>query len=81
MSIIHKTRVQKPDWVEFGLVIILAVWGISVIWLLQKVVTARSFELLSWTSLQTFFVGFISIVLIAIAILLADIRKEIKEIY
>ncbi len=81
MAIVHKTRIKKPDYIELGLLIILAVWGVSVIWLLQRVVTARSFELLSWTSLQTFFIGFISIALIAIAILIADIRKEIKDIY
>ncbi len=81
MAIIHKTRIKKPDLIELGLLVILAVWGISVIWLLQKVITAKSFELLSWTSLQTFFIGFISIALIAIAILIADIRKEIKDIY
>jgi len=81
MAIIHKTRIKKPDWIEFGLLMVLVVWGIAVIWLLQRVVTAQSFELLSWTSLQTFFVGFISIVMLVIAILIADIRKEIKEIY
>jgi len=48
------------------------------LWLLQMAATAKVLELLSWTSLLAFFMAFASIVLVVIAILLADIRKELK---
>ncbi|MEK6807421.1 MAG: hypothetical protein AABX75_00165 [Nanoarchaeota archaeon] len=78
MALIHPTKVKQPDPVEFGLIAVLVIWSISVLWLLQMAATARVLELLSWTSLLAFFMAFASIVLVVIAILLADIRKELK---
>ncbi len=79
MALLHPTKVKQPDVVELGLIAILVVWSISVLWLIQKAVTARVLEILSWTSLTTIFIAFSSIVLLVIAIILADIRKELKS--
>lgn len=78
---IKKTKVTQPDMIELGLVGVLIIWIIAILWLLNKVMSFQSFELLSWTSLLVFIMVFISICVLMIAILLADIRKEIKELY
>ena len=67
--------VNMPDFVEVVLVIILAVWTISVFWLLRRAATLIEINVVSWISLTAFFTGFGSIVLIVIAIVVADIRK------
>ncbi len=78
MAFLHPTKIKQPDPVELGLITVLVIWSVAVLWLLQKAITAKVLELLSWTSLQAFFLAFCSIVLVVIAILLADIRKELK---
>lgn len=78
---IHKTKIKKPDAVELGLVIVLAIWSLSVIWLLERAITAQFIEVISWMSLTAFFAGFASVMVVVLAILVADIRKEIKELY
>lgn len=80
-TLLHKTKIKKPDAIELGLVIVLAIWSLSVLWLLERVITAQTMELLSWMSLIAFFAGFASVIVVVIAILVADIRKEIKELY
>ena len=79
MALLHPTKVKQPDMTELGLIAVLVVWSVAVLWLIQKAVTARVMEILSWTSLTTIFIAFSSIVLLVIAILLADIRKELKQ--
>jgi len=79
MALLHPTRIKQPDITELGLIAVLVVWSLSVLWLIQRAVTAKVLELLSWTSLTAIFIAFSSIVLLVIAILLADIRKELKQ--
>ena len=67
--------VNMPDFVEVVLVITLALWTVSVFWLLRRAATLIEINVVSWTSLSAFFTGFGSIVLIVIAIIVADIRK------
>ena len=75
---IEKTVTRNPDFIELGLIAVLVIWSISAFMLLQQAanITAGNY-LLSWTSLTTFFAGIISIILIVIAIILADIRKSL----
>ena len=75
---IKKTSIRDPDLIEIGLVSVLVIWSLSAFILLQQAanISAGNY-LLSWTSLTTFFIGVISVVLIVIAIILADIRKEL----
>jgi hypothetical protein len=78
---IEKTRIRNPDFVELGLIGILVVWSLSAFMLLQQAadLSIGTGSLLSWTSLTTFFTGIISIVLIVIAVILADMRKEFMK--
>ncbi len=72
------TVIRDPDIIELVLVGILAIWTVSIMLLIrQAVVTVAGFNMLSWTSLTTFFMGFTSIVALVIAVLVADIRKEL----
>jgi hypothetical protein len=81
MPILKKTKITKPDFVEAALVMILAFWIIIVLWLLQKAVTATIISVLTMESLMVIFTAFITIVLLVLAVILADIRKEMKEVY
>ena len=72
---------SKPDLIELLLLVILALWTIVSMWLIEKAVTFQVQSVLTWQSLTTFFAAFISIIILVIAILIADIRKEIKELY
>jgi|YelNatPaOPRAMG01_1025707.scaffolds.fasta_scaffold24407_6 hypothetical protein len=74
-----KTKITKPDIVELTLTIILVLWAV-VVSLLIKSATAN-IGLLTVESLTMFFSAFLSIIVIVLAILIADIRKEIKKIY
>jgi hypothetical protein len=75
---IQKTRIRDPDYVEIGLIGVLVIWSISAFMLLQQAANiSLNGGLLSWTSLTTFFVGVMSVILIVIAVILADIRKEL----
>ncbi len=78
---IHRTKITKPDIVEITLILILAVWSIITLWLLEKAITFPLLNSITWQSLTTLFAAFASIVLLVIAVLVADIRKEIKHSY
>jgi len=73
----RRTTFKDPDFVELLLIGILSIWTISAFYLLRKAATMVTLDLLSWTSLTAFFAGFGTIVLLVIAILVADIRKEL----
>jgi predicted ferric reductase len=81
MAFLKQTKVVKPDIVELMLVAILAIWGTIVFWLIEKAITFPLLNSITWQSLTTLFVGFMTIVMLVIAILLADIRKELKHPY
>lgn len=81
MAIIKQTKVTKPDLVEALLVIILAIWIIVTLWLLERAISFQIQSIITWQSLTTFFASFVSIIVLVIAVLIADIRKEIKELY
>jgi len=72
-----KSTFSDPDLVELVLVVVLAVWTVSVFYLLRQAATLVEINLVSWASLTTFFTGFSSIVLIVIAVIVADMRKEV----
>jgi hypothetical protein len=75
---LEKTITRNPDFIELGLIGVLVIWSISAFMLLQQAAEIQLGNyLLSWTSLTTFFVGISSIILIVIAIILADIRKSL----
>ncbi len=74
---LSETKVKEPDAVELVLIGILVIWTVAAFYLLRMASTFEIESLVSWTSLTAFFVGFSSIVLIVIAILLADIRKSL----
>jgi hypothetical protein len=74
---LRQTVIRDPDLIELVLVGILAIWTVSIILLIRQAVTITGFNILSWTSLTTFFMGFTSIVALVIAVIVADIRKEI----
>ena len=75
---LEKTITRNPDFIELGLIGVLVIWSISPFMLLQQAAEIQLGNyLLSWTSLTTFFVGISSIILIVIAIILADIRKSL----
>lgn len=70
-----KSNLSNPDATEVVLIVILALWTISVFYLLRRASTFAAISLVSWSSLTAFFTGFASIVLIVIAVVIADIRK------
>jgi len=76
---LSKTKVKDPDIIELVLVGVLLIWTVSSFMLLNKAATLATPNLISWTSLTTFFTGFASIVLIVIAIIVADVRKEVSK--
>ncbi|MGB9675247.1 MAG: hypothetical protein ACP5IJ_01320 [Candidatus Nanoarchaeia archaeon] len=77
--VLAKTKITKPDLVEFSLTLILAIWSILIVFLIKQ--ATASISQLTIDALAMFFTAFISISLLIIAILIADIRKEIKKIY
>jgi len=81
MALLKQTKSTRPDMVEALLVIILAIWTIVSMWLLDKAISFQVQSLLTWQSLSTFFMAFTSIIVLVIAVILADVRKEIKELY
>jgi len=79
-SIFENTKTSTPDFIEIGLIGVLVIWSISAFILLQQAADISTGNyLLSWTSLTTFFAGVISVVLIVIAVILADIRKALSR--
>jgi ABC-type multidrug transport system fused ATPase/permease subunit len=81
MALIKQTKITKPDFVEATLVIVLALWTIIVMWLLQKAITAIIISSLTMESLVVIFTAFMTIIMLVIAVVLADIRKELKGVY
>ena len=81
MGILKTSDVTRPDLVEATLVIILTVWIIAVLWLINLGLKAAVINLLTIESLTMFFTAFMSISVLVIAVILADIRKELKSAY
>ena len=81
MVVLKQTKVTAPDFVEALLIIILAIWVLIVLWLIERAITFDIQSIITWQSLTTFFAAFASIIVLVIAVLVADIRKEIKELY
>jgi len=81
MVVLKQTKVTAPDFVEALLIIILAIWVLIVLWLIERAITFDIQSIITWQSLTTFFAAFVSIIVLVIAVLVADIRKEIKELY
>jgi len=76
----EKTVIRNPDFIELGLISVLVVWSISAFMLLQQAANLGiASGLLSWTSLIAFFTGMCSVILIVIAIIVANIRKELVK--
>ncbi len=68
---------DQQDFIEKGLLGVLAVWILAVLYLVNQAATAE-LNVLSWVSLTTFFSGFSSVALIVVAILLAKIGRNLK---
>jgi hypothetical protein len=81
MAVLRHTKITKPDFIEATLVVIFAFWIIAVLWMLKQAISADIISLLTMESLVVIFVAFTTIVLLVIAIILADIRKELKGAY
>ena len=81
MAVLKHTKITKPDFVEAALVITLAFWVIAVLWLLRVAITANIISMITMESLVVIFGAFTTIVLLVVAIILADIRKELKGVY
>ncbi|MEM2874143.1 MAG: hypothetical protein QW063_01695 [Candidatus Nanoarchaeia archaeon] len=81
MAVLKETKITKPDLVEASLVIILAIWIITVLWLINSALKQGIVSILTIESLSMFFLAFTSIVTLVVAVILADIRKEFKEKY
>lgn len=79
--VLRHTKVTRPDFVEATLVLILAFWIIAVLWLLKTAITAEIISILTMESLTVIFTAFLTIIVLVIAVILADIRKELKEVY
>jgi len=69
--------VDQENFIEKGLLGILAVWILAVLYLVNQAATAE-LNVLSWVSLTTFFSGFSSVALLVVAILLARIGRNLK---
>ena len=81
MALLKQTKITKPDFVEASLVLILACWIVAVIWLLRSAITAKVISIFTMESLNVIFLAFTTIVLLVIAVIIADIRKELKGVY
>ena len=78
MGLLRPTRTSKPDAVEATLVVTLAIWVVSVLWLINMGLSQNIISQLTIDSLTMFFAAFSSIVFLVIAVLLANIRKELR---
>ncbi len=74
---IRKKRVDDADMTEKVLLASLTFWIVSVIYLTYKAANLE-LRLLSWTSLSTFFLGVISVILLVAVIMLARIRRLLE---
>ena len=74
---IRKSKVDRPDLTEHVLLASLTFWIISVIYLTYKAANLE-LSLLSWTSLSTFILGVISVILFVAVIMLARIRRLLE---
>jgi len=77
VNMIRKKRVDDPDMTEKVLLASLTFWIVSVIYLTYKAANLE-LSLLSWTSLSTFFLGVISVILFVAVIMLARIRRLLE---
>jgi len=73
----RKSKVDRPDMTEHVLLASLAFWIISVIYLTYQAANLE-LSLLSWTSLSTFILGVISVILFVAVIMLARIRRLLE---
>jgi len=71
-----RMKLKDPDMIEMLLIGILAIWTISTFYLLRTASTLATIDSVSWSSLTAFFTGFGTLVLLVIAVLVADIRKK-----
>jgi hypothetical protein len=74
---IRKKRIDDSDMTEKVLLASLTFWIVSVIYLTYKAANLE-LSLLSWTSLSTFFLGVISVILFVAVIMLARIRRLLE---
>ncbi|HKZ49410.1 MAG TPA: hypothetical protein VJ110_00165 [Candidatus Nanoarchaeia archaeon] len=81
MAVLRPTRTSKPDLIEATLVITLAVWVISVLWLINTALKQTVITSLTIDSLTMFFMAFATVVLLVVAIIMADVRKELRGAY
>jgi len=77
VNMLRKKRVDNPDMTEKVLLASLTFWIVSVIYLTYKAANLE-LSLLSWTSLSTFFLGVISVILFVAVIMLARIRRLLE---
>jgi len=79
--ILHHTKKRAPDLLEIATLGVLIIWTTTTIWLLARAMTLPILSSITWESLQAIFTAFISITLLVLAVILADIRKELKDLY
>ena len=73
----RKSKVDRPDLTEHVLLASLTFWIVSVVYLTYKAANLE-LSLLSWTSLSTFILGVISVILFVAVIMLARIRRLLE---
>ncbi|RZD30370.1 MAG: hypothetical protein CXT77_04970 [uncultured DHVE6 group euryarchaeote] len=73
----RKSKVDRPDITEHVLLASLTFWIISITYLTYKAANLE-LSLLSWTSLSTFILGVISVILFVAVIMLARIRRLLE---
>ena len=77
LIMIRRKRADRPDMTEKVLLASLTFWIVSVIYLTSKAANLE-LSLLSWTSLSTFILGVISVILFVAVIMLARIRRLLE---
>ena len=75
-----KTEIKKPNIVEIFLTLVLVIWIVMIGALIRIVIQNVDLAWGGFITLGAFFMMFISIMLIVVAILLEGIRKELKEL-
>ena len=75
-----KTEIKRPNIVEIFLTLVLVIWIVMIGALIRIVIQNVDLAWGGFITLGAFFMMFISIMLIVVAILLEGIRKELKEL-
>jgi len=75
-----KTEIKRPNIVEIFLTLVLVIWIVMIGALIRIVIQNVDLVWGGFITLGAFFMMFISIMLIVVAILLEGIRKELKEL-